>query len=144
MKDFGYTISRDRQIDYDSLSREIYKALSDMEPTVNACISCGTCAATCSAAQFTNFSLRRYILLLRRGEHKEVAENIDKCMLCGKCQLVCPMGVNTRNVIYNLQNILRNRVKSQEPSIKYQDKQSDSLILYTVSAEITWFLVLGS
>jgi len=106
LKDFGYAMSRDRQIDFDSLSREIYKELSILEPSVNACISCGTCSATCSAAQYTNFSLRKYILLLRRGEHKEVAENIDKCMLCGKCQLACPMGVNTRNIVYSIQKIL--------------------------------------
>lgn len=105
-KDFGYTISRDRQIDFDSTSKEVYLKLKVMEPSVTACISCGTCAATCSAALFTSFSLRRYILLLRRGEHKEVSENIDKCMLCGKCQLVCPMGVNTRNIVYSIQKIL--------------------------------------
>lgn len=105
-KDFGYTISRDRQIDFDALPRNIYRELQSMEPTVNACISCGTCAATCSAGQFTNFSLRKYILLLRRGEHKEVAENIDKCMFCGKCLQVCPMGVNTRNVVHSIQEIL--------------------------------------
>jgi heterodisulfide reductase subunit C len=103
---FGYTISIDRQIDYDHLQRDIYADLKALEPSVNACISCGTCAATCSAAQFTDFSLRRYILLLRRGEHEEVAKNIDKCMLCGKCQLVCPMDVNTRNVVHSIQKIL--------------------------------------
>ena len=106
VKDFGYTISRDRQIDFDTTSREVYQKLEAMEPSVSACISCGTCAATCSAAQFTNFSLRKYILLVRRGEIKEVSENIDKCMLCGKCQMICPMGVNTRNVVYSIQKIL--------------------------------------
>ena len=106
VKDFGYTISRDRQIDFYTVSREIYLKLKTMEPSVNACISCGTCAATCSAAQFTNFSLRKYILLVRRGEIREVSENIDKCMLCGKCQMICPMGVNTRNVVYSIQKIL--------------------------------------
>lgn len=106
--DFGYSISRDRQIDYDSLPKDIYRKLQVLEPTVNACISCGTCAATCSAARFTSFSLRKYILLLRRGEPKEVAENIDKCMFCGKCLLVCPMGVNTRNVIHSIKTILNN------------------------------------
>ena len=116
-KDFGYTITKDRQIDYDSLPREIYRELKTMEPSVNACISCGTCSATCSAAQFTNFSLRKYILLLRRGEHKEVAENIDKCMLCGKCQLVCPMGVNTRNVVYSIQQILNKTKNSNHASV---------------------------
>jgi len=37
--------------------------------------------------------------LLKRGENEQVREKIRKCMLCGKCILVCPRGVNTRNVI---------------------------------------------
>ena len=105
MKDFGYNINRDRQLNYDTLQRRIYPALRILEPSVDACISCGTCAATCSAAQFTTFSLRKYILLLRRGDESEVIQNIDKCMFCGKCQLLCPMSVNTRNVIYSIQKI---------------------------------------
>lgn len=105
MKDFGYKITRDRQINFDLLKRTSYAELRKMEPSVDACISCGTCAATCSAAQFTDFSLRKYILLLRRGDDQEVMQNIDKCMFCGKCQLLCPMGVNTRNVIFSIQKI---------------------------------------
>ena len=107
MKNFGYTINHDRQIDYDNFPRSIYAELQRMEPSVNGCISCGTCAATCSAGQFTDFSLRKYILMLRRGIHTEVASNINKCMLCGKCQIACPMGVNTRNVILNIQKLLQ-------------------------------------
>jgi heterodisulfide reductase subunit C len=38
-------------------------------------------------------------LLLRRGETTSLAKEIDKCMLCGKCMLVCPRGINIRNVI---------------------------------------------
>jgi heterodisulfide reductase subunit C len=104
--DFGYTINHDRQINFDALAKDVYLKLIIMEPSVAACISCGTCTATCSAAQFTDFSLRKYILLLRRGYTEEVAENIDKCMLCGKCNLMCPRGVNTRNVILSIQEVL--------------------------------------
>jgi Fe-S oxidoreductase len=38
-------------------------------------------------------------LLLRRGETAELETEIQKCMLCGKCMLVCPRGINIRNVI---------------------------------------------
>lgn len=109
IKNFGYTIHRDRQIDYDTLSRLPYQNLVHVEPSVNACISCGTCAATCSAAQFTDFSLRRLILLLRRGENKEIKASANKCMLCGKCQIICPMGVNTRNVLLTIQELFANQ-----------------------------------
>ncbi|NJK95376.1 MAG: hypothetical protein HC905_11115 [Bacteroidales bacterium] len=28
-------------------------------------------------------------------------------MFCGKCQLACPMGVNTRNLILGIQNAVK-------------------------------------
>ena len=44
-------------------------------------------------------------------EEKEAVEKVKKCMMCGKCMLVCSRGINTRNIllsitrIYNAQNI---------------------------------------
>jgi heterodisulfide reductase subunit C len=99
---FGYSVTRDRQIDFDANNHDIYYAIAKAEPTLNLCISCGTCAATCSAAQFTDFSLRKIILLLRRGETKDLQKEVSKCMLCGKCQLVCPRNLSTRNIIIQL------------------------------------------
>jgi heterodisulfide reductase subunit C len=101
-KEFGYTITRDRQIDIDANNHDICKIVAAAEPTLNLCISCGTCSATCSAALFTEFSLRHVILLLRRGETVGIEKEIAKCMLCGKCQLVCPRNVSTRNLIIQI------------------------------------------
>jgi heterodisulfide reductase subunit C len=39
-------------------------------------------------------------VLIKRGENTVPREKIRKCMLCGKCILVCPRGVNTRNVVF--------------------------------------------
>ena len=64
------------------------------------CIECGCCSATCTTGNFTGFSLREIHILLKRGENDQVRKNIKKCMLCGKCSLVCPRGVNTRNVVF--------------------------------------------
>ncbi len=107
MPDFGFTISKDRQIDFDENKKLLFEEVAVWEPSIYRCISCGTCAATCTAAQFTNYSLRKMILLLKRGEDKEVISTISKCMLCGKCQLACPMGVNTRNLILGIQNSIK-------------------------------------
>jgi Fe-S oxidoreductase len=38
-------------------------------------------------------------LLLRQGQTENLEKEINKCMLCGKCILVCPRGINIRNVI---------------------------------------------
>ena len=109
---FGYTVSTDRQIDFDLNSHDACKKVAAAEPTFNLCISCGTCTATCSAAQFTDFSLRQIILLVRRGEIKGLENEISKCMLCGKCQLVCPRNVNTRNLVIQISRALSDNKKS--------------------------------
>jgi heterodisulfide reductase subunit C len=102
MKSFGYTLHNDRQIDFDATDKRLYGFVFQREPSINLCIFCGTCAATCSAGHFTTLSLRRISLLLRRGMNDIVKKEIEACMLCGKCQLACPKGVNTRNVILNI------------------------------------------
>lgn len=100
MKEFGFAPVKGRVIDYDKNDRLIYSYVSERDPSFALCIACGGCAATCSAANFTSFSLRKINILVRRGENSEVRSEIDRCMLCGKCTLVCPRGVNTRNVIF--------------------------------------------
>ncbi len=113
-KYFGYSITRDRQIDYDANNHDICKIIAKAEPTLNLCISCGTCAATCTAGQFTDFSLRQVILLLRRGETKSLENEVSKCMLCGKCQLVCPRNVSTRNLVIQIGKALYDKKLSAE------------------------------
>jgi heterodisulfide reductase subunit C len=96
---FGFDISQGRQIDYESNTRNIAEYLFDKEPSIRRCIECGGCSATCTTAGFTPFSLRELMILIKRGETDGVYMNLKKCMLCGKCTLVCPRGVNTRNII---------------------------------------------
>jgi len=99
MSRFGFTITKARFIDYESNDKRISEYISEMEPSFLRCIECGCCSATCTAAGYTKFSLRELNILIKRGENKEIYKTIRKCMLCGKCTLVCPRGVNTRNVI---------------------------------------------
>jgi heterodisulfide reductase subunit C len=106
MMNWGYSINNDNQIDFDRNSRVIYDFICQQEPSFKRCISCGSCTATCSAGNFTSLSLRKLNLLISRGETKNIAKEIAQCMLCGKCILVCPRGINTRNVIMNMQKAL--------------------------------------
>lgn len=99
MDKFGFTISKGRQIDYESNDRSIADYIYDNEPSFRLCIECGCCTATCTTGNFTKFSLRELNILIKRGENEKVRQQIQKCMLCGKCILVCPRGVNTRNVV---------------------------------------------
>jgi heterodisulfide reductase subunit C len=113
MSKFGFTILKDQQIDYDNLSRDLARYIQANEPSVMRCISCGSCAGSCSASRFTQFSFRKLVVNVMRGDDKQIVSEIQKCMLCGKCMLVCPRGVNTRNVIYQLRKAL-NETKRHE------------------------------
>lgn len=104
--DFGYSISRPRALDLDkndlSVSR---KALREM-PELQACIGCGGCTATCTAGNLTQYNFRKVHTLVRRGDYQGAFDEMNKCMLCGKCRLVCPRGINTRGVVMMIKRLL--------------------------------------
>ena len=104
MIDFGYKKHESLKIDLDADSEnfELYRQLLKAEPSVAYCISCGTCAATCSAGQYTDFNFRKILLLCKRGDTKSLEPIINRCMVCGKCQFACPKGVNTRHIVLKL------------------------------------------
>lgn len=82
--------------------------LLEAVPSYKRCISCGGCTASCSARQFTDFNIRKAHLYFKRGQYDRLEEELQKCMLCGKCMLVCPRGVNLRSLIINMRQILSN------------------------------------
>lgn len=113
MIEFGYKIQTDRQIDYDSNSRRVLEFVRMREPSIDWCMSCGTCASGCTAAMNTSFSLRRLIILARRGMENDILEGVYRCRFCGKCFNACPRGVNTRNVVYLMQ-LAASKITSHE------------------------------
>jgi len=105
---FGFSILKDATIDLDKIHCEAYEKIHKEETSIALCIQCGTCSATCSAAKFTDFSLRSVFLNLRRGQITSISKEINKCFVCGKCKLVCPRGVNTRNAIITIKRYFEN------------------------------------
>jgi heterodisulfide reductase subunit C len=106
MKSFGYTISKDRQIDFDANNKGVTDFINEVEPSIRLCMGCGSCTATCSAGHFSELNIRMIHTLVQRGELLTLKREIMKCMLCGKCQLVCPRGVNLRNLILTIHSAL--------------------------------------
>lgn len=103
---FGYKKHQSIVVNLDNADTTAAKDMLEKEPSFAYCISCGSCAATCSAGQFTDFNLRKIQLMLKRGETDTVKEMINRCMLCGKCSMVCPKGVATRNIVLQISKIL--------------------------------------
>jgi heterodisulfide reductase subunit C len=108
MIEFGYSLQVNRQIDVDLNDLRMLKYIRKNEPSIDWCMSCGTCASGCTAGATSDLSLRRMILMVRRGEESEIKDQIYRCRFCGKCLNACPRGVNTRNVIYWMQQAVKN------------------------------------
>ena len=99
MDDLSYLKIRSRQIDFGSFDDRLLVYVLEHEPSFLTCLSCGGCTATCSAGNLVSFNVRKIGLSLRRGETQSLSAEIQKCMFCGKCTLVCPRDINIRNVI---------------------------------------------
>ena len=102
MNQFGFSIAKDQQIDYDSNNFRLMHFITERVPSFSTCIACGSCTATCSSGNFGSFNFCKLHLLLRRGEETQLKEAMQQCMFCGKCQLVCPRGVDNRAVIMSI------------------------------------------
>lgn len=126
MNKFGFSISTGRQINYDEIKNDRIDKLLELVPSYKLCIGCGGCTASCSAAGFTDFNIRRIHTAFQRGQFEGLDESLKKCMLCGKCLLVCPRGVNTRSLIINMRRIINNvDVVTWRPLREVKAEQND-------------------
>jgi len=110
MNELSFLKPASRQIDFDNFDNSLLLYVLEYEPSFLTCISCGGCTATCSAGNLTNFNVRKIGLWLRRGETEKLSQEIQKCMFCGKCTLVCPRDINIRNVIL----LIKKRISMQK------------------------------
>ena len=106
---WGFTINGAWVIDYDKNARNLAEHVDAEVASSRLCIGCGGCTATCTAGSFTEFNIRKLQMLMKRGENSEVYEQLNKCMLCGKCLLVCPRGVDTRRMILSMLKYIDNQ-----------------------------------
>ena len=100
--DFGFGFSPSSSVDLDKVDLSLYRRMEKVAPDIRTCMGCGSCSATCTAAPFSGMSLRKVILAIQRGKEQEAGNMLSGCMLCGKCTMVCPRGINTRNLIISL------------------------------------------
>ena len=115
MIDFGYGLTPSATLKIENVENPRFAALHAREPDVAKCIACGSCTASCSAGCFTEMNLRRVILSLQRGREKETLPMLRHCMLCGKCLLVCPRGINTRHLILSIGKVYELDNTAEEP-----------------------------
>lgn len=105
MAGFGYTLTKSSRIDLNNRDLQKWNRLVALEGDVLKCMACGSCTASCSAGKFTKTSLRSAILALQNGQEEQAMEFVHSCLLCGKCIMVCPRAINTRNLILSISKI---------------------------------------
>ncbi len=109
MVDFGFNIKKARSFNMSNNDFSKVKMMFEAVPSYRLCISCGGCTATCSARQFTNFDIRKVHNSFSRGLYVNLDKELQKCMLCGKCTLICPRGVNLRSLIIEMRQLLNSQ-----------------------------------
>lgn len=100
-------LEKGRVVDFDKNDMTLAYELNRRVEALNTCIACGLCTSTCSAGGFTDFNIRKLHTLIRRGVYVDAAEEAQKCMLCGKCVIVCPRGINLRKVVLQIRALIR-------------------------------------
>ena len=107
MNGFGFKLSPSSAIDLEMVDKRLFDELCRIEPDALRCMACGSCSATCTASQYSGMSIRKMLLCLQRGKENESVRMMSACMLCGKCTMVCPRGINTRRLILTVSKIYK-------------------------------------
>ncbi|MBN1413848.1 MAG: (Fe-S)-binding protein [Bacteroidales bacterium] len=77
--------------------KKVHTPVTDVE--VRSCSRCGICIDTCQlsfAGGIKNVQ-SAYQIRAIRYHHIQPAEHLN-CMMCGRCEIACPVGINIKNV----------------------------------------------
>lgn len=107
MPKFGFTTRKDSMIMLDKEDLNLRRYLISNYPEYQLCISCGACSAVCTAAQLTSFNIREVKLNIDRGQTVTLNGDISKCMICGKCEMICPKNVSNRKIVLLINTYLK-------------------------------------
>ena len=68
---------------------------------LNACLTCGTCAAGCPATGMVGMDPRKVVRMAALGMDEELKKTpwAWMCSMCGRCVHACPMNVNIPGLV---------------------------------------------
>ena len=80
------------------------------------CLTCAMCAGACPVAGVDDFDPRKLVRLVSLGMNTKVADSRWPwiCTMCGKCEQVCPMGIEIADLTRRLRAM---RARTKVPGI---------------------------
>jgi len=71
------------------------------------CVTCGVCSASCPATGTDGFDPRKLVRMVMLGLENQVVEARWPwiCTMCGKCENLCPMGVNIADMVRQIRSL---------------------------------------
>ncbi|MCK4662502.1 MAG: (Fe-S)-binding protein [Bacteroidales bacterium] len=74
-----------------------YTGFSEIE--VNSCSSCGICIDKCQLSTSANINDVQSVYFIKSIRNNNIKNDVVyNCLLCGRCQEYCPVGVNTNSI----------------------------------------------
>jgi len=101
----------------------------------DVCLTCAMCAGTCPVAGVDDFDPRKMVRMVSLGMVDEAGASRWPwiCTMCGKCEQVCPMGIDIADITRTLRSL---RPRDQVPGILRLPKEDFIFILEDVAAEV--------
>ncbi len=85
----------------------------------DVCLTCAMCAGTCPVAGVDDFDPRKMVRMISLGQADEAVASRWPwiCTMCGKCEQVCPMGIDIADITRKLRSL---RQRDQVPGILHK------------------------
>ncbi len=91
---------------------ETYKRTSFTEIEINSCSRCGICLDTCQVSFAGGVNTIQSAYQLKAIRYKQIRpEESFNCLMCGRCESVCPVGID----ISSIRMITRNELNGKAP-----------------------------
>ncbi|MEG2317678.1 MAG: heterodisulfide reductase-related iron-sulfur binding cluster [Rikenellaceae bacterium] len=90
---------------------------------IQACSRCGLCIDNCQLQSDLNITKQLPVYFLRdRRYGKDCGSSADECLMCGRCSVACPVGIDINMLRQNSRNTLHK--KTDINSYSYLQEQS--------------------
>lgn len=104
---------RKKSVNIYDTDKTLWHNMITIAPEFKGCLSCGACAAACPInASGITLSVRRSVIEMNRGI--DISSQYSQCQMCNRCSLVCPKGLNTRRIFFELARRNADQTESYE------------------------------